>query len=69
MKKLRKSTCWLSSKFDLPRNYLSKHRLLNEEDRDIVLNDLSYLTHEPAEGVNVDLFVSHMRNMLEGFAR
>lgn len=44
--------------------------MLDASDRDIVLNDLSYLaTTNPAEGVHLNSMVSHMRNMLEGFAR
>ena len=54
----------------LLRNYLSKHRFLDSDDRDIVLFDLSFLAMSPTDtGIHLDQLVSHMRNMLEASTR
>ena len=50
-------------------DFLAKHRLLNDEDREIVVSDLALLTKNPSEGLNREQLVSHMRNMVEVFAR
>lgn len=49
--------------------YLLKHKLLDNDMRDIVMADLSLLATSPTQGLNLDQMVSHMRNMVEGFAR
>jgi hypothetical protein len=43
--------------------------MLDPYDRDVMINDLSYLASNPQEGVNLVQMVYHMRNMIEGFAR
>ena len=52
-----------------PRNLLKRYSFLEEFDRNLILSDLSYLSDTPWHGVNLDQLVSHIRNMLEGFAR